>query len=140
MTQLPRKYTCALEVRGYELDSYKHVNHANYLNYLEHARWKLLEQEGISLRKLDEWQRWPVIAEIHAHYLKPTYMGQSLEVETTFVEHGRTWFTLDQVVRAVESGSKTDVFKARVRAVMVNEKGRPSQPPVEISKLWGPSS
>ena len=27
--------------KGYELDSYGHVNHAVYLNYFEQARWEL---------------------------------------------------------------------------------------------------
>ena len=28
-------------VRGYELDSFGHVNNAVYLNYLEQARWEM---------------------------------------------------------------------------------------------------
>ena len=28
-------------VRGYELDSYGHVNNAVYLNYFEQARWEI---------------------------------------------------------------------------------------------------
>ena len=35
-----KTYRCLIQVRGYELDSFGHVNHANYLNYLEHARWR----------------------------------------------------------------------------------------------------
>lgn len=35
-----------ISVRGYELDSYGHVNNAVYLNYFEQARWEIL-------RKLD---------------------------------------------------------------------------------------
>ena len=31
------------EVRGYEMDSFSHVNNAVYLNYLEAARWKFLD-------------------------------------------------------------------------------------------------
>jgi YbgC/YbaW family acyl-CoA thioester hydrolase len=31
-------------VRGYELDSYGHVNNAVYLNYFEQARWELFRQ------------------------------------------------------------------------------------------------
>ena len=33
-----------LTVRGYELDSYGHVNNAVYLNYFEQARWEIFRQ------------------------------------------------------------------------------------------------
>ena len=39
----PKTYLCTLEVRGYELDSFGHVNHGVYVSYLEHARWKMLD-------------------------------------------------------------------------------------------------
>jgi YbgC/YbaW family acyl-CoA thioester hydrolase len=34
-------------VRGYELDSYGHVNNAVYMNYFEQARWEILRQLGL---------------------------------------------------------------------------------------------
>lgn len=34
-------------VRGYELDSYGHVNNAVYLNYFEQARWEILRELGL---------------------------------------------------------------------------------------------
>ena len=34
------KYKFKTEVRGYELDSYGHVNNAVYVSYAEQARWK----------------------------------------------------------------------------------------------------
>ena len=37
-------YQCNLEVRGYELDSFNHVDNAVYLNYYEHARWQILRR------------------------------------------------------------------------------------------------
>src|SRR6185437_16164438 len=72
---MSKAYRTQLEVRGYELDSFGHVNHANYLNYFEHARWRMLQDEGITLEVLEKWKRWPVIAAIEVKYLKPTFMG-----------------------------------------------------------------
>lgn len=125
-------YRCTLDVRGYELDSFGHVNHANYINYLEHARWKMLEEEQITLASFEEWKRWPVIAQIQAHYLKPTFLGDHLEVRTTITEHGKTNFTFGQTI--LRKG--VPVFEAQVRSVIVNEKGRPASLPPEISRLW----
>ena len=36
-------YSLKTEVRGYELDSYGHVNNAVYVSYTEQARWKMLK-------------------------------------------------------------------------------------------------
>lgn len=33
------KSTCSVQVRGYELDSFGHVNNAVYLQYAETAKW-----------------------------------------------------------------------------------------------------
>lgn len=127
-----KTYVCELEVRGYELDRYEHVNHAVYLNYLEHARWKMLEQEGITLKRLAEWKRWPVVASIEARYLKPTFLGDLLRIETRIASHRRVGFEIEQkMFRGVEQ-----VFTAKVGAVIVNEIGRPAEMPEEMSALW----
>lgn len=129
---MPREHICRLEVRGYELDSYKHVNHAVYLSYLEHARWKFLQDAGVLREDLDRWQRWPVIAHADVSYLRPTFIGDQLEIRSQVVEHGRAHFIVSQtILRADEP-----VLRARMRAVIVNEKGRPTEAPAEIRRLW----
>ncbi len=118
----PKTYRCTLEVRGYELDSFGHVNHSVYVNYLEHARWKMLEEENITLEKFNTWKRWPVIAQIEVNYLKPAFMGEKLEVTTRVLEQGKTNHTFHQDIHRGE----TLVVRAKVRSVLVNEEGRPS--------------
>jgi acyl-CoA thioester hydrolase len=127
-----KTYRTQIEVRGYELDSFGHVNHANYLGYLEHARWRMLAEEGITLPKLQVLKRWPVIAQMELKYLKPTFMGDLLEVETRCVDHSKIGFTFEQIIK------KGDliVMKATVRGVMVNENGRPADYPPELEGLW----
>jgi YbgC/YbaW family acyl-CoA thioester hydrolase len=127
-----KTYHAQLEVRGYELDSFGHVNHANYLNYLEHARWKMLEAEGITLELLQQCKRWPVIAQLEIKYLKPTFMGDLLDVETRCLEHGKASFVFEQII--MRAG--TPVLKARIQGVMVNENGRPADYPEQFAKIW----
>jgi YbgC/YbaW family acyl-CoA thioester hydrolase len=128
---MSKTYHCTIEVRGYELDSFGHVNHAIYISYLEHARWKLLEEEGIGLKEFNGWKRWPVIASLEATYLKPTFLGDKLEVRTRLEASGRTGFFAEQeMIR----GDVT-VFKAKVRVVIINENGRPSELPAEVARL-----
>jgi YbgC/YbaW family acyl-CoA thioester hydrolase len=127
-----KTYRCTIEVRGYELDSFGHVNHAKYVSYLEHARWQMLYKEGITLERFQEWKRWPVISAIEMQYLKPAFMGDQLEVLTQVVEHGKLHFSIEQTI----SKAGTPIARAKVKAVVVNENGRPSEYPAAVSKLW----
>ena len=127
-----KAYRSQIEVRGYELDSFGHVNHANYLNYLEHARWQMLQSEGITLELLEKWQRWPVITRVDIKYLKPTFMGDLLEVETRCIEHGKARFQFEQII----TKAGVSVAQAFVHSVMVNEKGRPADYPEQFTKIW----
>lgn len=139
--QPPKTYRCEIEVRGYELDSYQHVNHAVYFNYLEHARWKMLEGEGMPLKRLDEWQRWPVVAGLEAKYIKPIFMGDLICVETKIASMRRVAFEIEhRILRLASGGAPTKaedvVFTAKVSAVIVNERGRPADMPAEMMKVW----
>ena len=129
---MAKKYHCKIEVRGYELDSFGHVNHAIYFNYLEHARWEMLTLEEITLAKFTEWKRWPVVAELQASYLKPTFMGEKLDVESQIVETGKTNFMIEQTILR----DAAIVFKAKVRIVMVDETGRPAGMPEFCRAVW----
>jgi acyl-CoA thioester hydrolase len=125
-------YRCPIEVRGYELDSFGHVNHSVYLNYLEHARWKCLEDEGITLERMKEWACWPVIARAEVEYRKPTFLGDALEIETQAVSRGRTHFFVEQ--RILRAGQL--VFRGKVQVAMVNAVGRPMEMPQAYERLW----
>ncbi len=125
---MPQPHRTSLEVRGYELDSYGHVNHAVYVSYLEHARWKVLESVGITLEKLKEWQRWPVIAHLEVDYLRPVFMGERLEIETRMTELKKASFALEQTIWRDE----TRILNARIQAATVNETGRPAAIPADM--------
>jgi len=77
-------HTTDLTVRGYELDSYGHVNNAVYLNYFEHGRWDLLRElnlyEFIHISNL-----FMVVADIHIRYMREAKLYDELEVQTSVV-------------------------------------------------------
>lgn len=125
-------YRCPVEVRGYELDSYDHVNHSVYINYLEHARWKMLDEEKITLATFEKLRRWPVISSLEVKYLKPTFMGEQLEIRSEVVEHTRTRFYIHQQIFRGE----TQVLEAKICAVIINELGKPAELPAEMERLW----
>jgi YbgC/YbaW family acyl-CoA thioester hydrolase len=140
-TSTQRVHVCELTVRGYELDSFRHVNHAVYISYLEHARWQLLANAGITLTTLETLQRWPVIGEIEVKYLRPTYMGDHLRIESRLIEAGRTSYRIEHRILKVAPGAEpTLVTSARIHIVTVNEKGRPTETPAEFTRLWEPQT
>jgi YbgC/YbaW family acyl-CoA thioester hydrolase len=127
-----KTYRTEIEVRGYELDSFGHVNHANYLNYFEFGRWKLLAEEQITLKDFKGWDRFPVIAGLEIKYLRPTLMGDRLTVETRLISHGRSSTVFEQKI--VRDG--VDVCVAKVRSVLVDGKGKPAEAPPELRNRW----
>jgi len=129
---MAKTYHCQLEVRGYELDSFGHVNHAQYISYLEHARWKLLAEEKVGLAEFQAWKRWPVIAQLEVQYVKPAFMGDILDIRTVAVEHSKVSFTFEQNIFRGE----TLIFRGKVKVVIVNESGRPDKMPEALEALW----
>jgi YbgC/YbaW family acyl-CoA thioester hydrolase len=75
---------------------------------------------------------WPVIIGIESHYLKPTFMGDKLEIRTQVVHHDRASFTFEQNI--FRDG--IHIVKAKVRSVMVDKAGRLVRRPDEINRLW----
>lgn len=127
-----KTYRAEIEVRGYELDSFGHVNHANYLNYFEFGRWKLLAEENITLADFRGWDRFPVIAGLEIRYLRPVTMGDRLMIETRMVAHGRSSSHFEQrILRGTH-----EVCAAKVRSVLVDGKGKPAEAPPELRDRW----
>lgn len=129
---MEKVYRTEIEVRGYELDGFGHVNHANYLNYLEFARWKMLEEEGVTLPLFQKWDRFPVIAAIDIQYLRPTFMGDRLTVETRLIDYKRSSMHLEQTILKGEA----KVTTAKIRSVIVSGAGKPSELPEELASKW----
>jgi YbgC/YbaW family acyl-CoA thioester hydrolase len=132
MPESRKTYRCSLEVRVYELDAFGHVNHARYVSFLEHARWRMLAEEGIGLEQFELWKRWPVVASLEVDYLRPALVGDALEIVTRLADSGPATFAFEQeMLRAGEP-----VVRARVRAAMVDERGKPARLPEELRRLW----
>lgn len=120
-----------LRVRGYELDSYRHVNHAVYLNYLEQARWEFLSEGGLSLRKLDELKRWPVVVRAEIDYKKPALMDDVLTIRSRIPRLGNSSFDIEQEISCGDSL----IARSKITAAVIDETGRPTRIPEEFKRL-----
>lgn len=71
-----------IDVRFYELDPYRHVNHSAYIQYFETARIALLEEIGLGLIHLEDLGYRIVVTSIETRFLKSAEMGDRLTVHT----------------------------------------------------------
>lgn len=73
-----------LTVRGYELDSFGHVNNAVYLQYAEAAKWDFFSKLGV-LEKMQEQDYFPVVLENRLRYMHELRMMDNVLIETTWI-------------------------------------------------------
>jgi YbgC/YbaW family acyl-CoA thioester hydrolase len=68
-------------VRGYELDSYGHVNNAVYLNYIEQATWEILRGTDTLSYFMDNGIV-PIIIEINIRYIHETKIFDEMVIKS----------------------------------------------------------
>ena len=110
-----------IDVRFYELDPYRHVNHATYLQYFETARIALLDEAGYTMQGMMEEGFMIVVAGLETKFLKAAEEGDHLVVETVVVEFGRVTSRWRQrLLRGDEV-----LVRNEVAAAVTNLEGRP---------------
>ena len=82
---MPKKLTITISVRGYELDSYNHINNSVYLNYFEHARWEFFRQLDL-YGIIKEPGNLPVVTDVHIRYQREIKLFDELMIESFCVE------------------------------------------------------
>jgi len=77
--------TCRLTVRGYELDSFGHVNNAVYLQYAETALWNFMKIHQL-MSVTDTL--FPVVMESTQRYLHELKLFDEIRIESDFSSNG----------------------------------------------------
>ncbi|MBE6876080.1 MAG: acyl-CoA thioesterase [Ruminococcus sp.] len=75
------KHTSFLTVRGYELDSFGHVNNSVYSQYAETAMWECFSVHGL-LDVMQENGLFPVIMESHFRYMHELKLLEKVRIES----------------------------------------------------------
>lgn len=105
-------YTYTTEVRGYELDSFGHVNNAVYLNYNEQARWNILKESGF-LNDFLQSGLFLVVVETNIRYMRELKMFDKVEVITSLKQESPYLIFYQEIfnrttnVKAAKSKTKT---------------------------------
>jgi YbgC/YbaW family acyl-CoA thioester hydrolase len=122
------QHLTSITVRGYELDSYGHVNNAVYLQYLEQARWMYMKENNL-LDKVKEEELLLVVTETHIRYMREANLFDELSVETTMKEE-KPYLVFRQLIRNAKTGIV--LSRAKVKTIFVNDDRMPLDIPAFI--------
>jgi acyl-CoA thioester hydrolase len=125
-------FETSIKVRGYELDSYNHVNNATYLNYFEQARWEIVNNTGL-LNFLKERELLIVVTEIRVRYKGMAKVFDELVVKT---EIGRQdpYIVFKQNIFNNTINRKITV--AEVKTIIIDKNNMPVDIPDEMAELY----
>ena len=110
-------YEYQLAVRGYELDSYGHVNNAVYLNFFEQARWEIFRQ----LELMDYFKQnnlLLVVTEMQIRYSREAKLFDELVIRTK-VTNEAPYLVFNH--RMYQQGSKVKICSADVKTLLTDK-------------------
>lgn len=110
-------YEYEIQVRGYELDSFGHVNNAVYLNYLEEARWNILKDKNL-WEYFYKHNQFLVVAEANIRYSKESKLFDQLLIQTTLHKE-EPYLLFKQKIINKKSGDITT--KAAIKTLLVDK-------------------
>jgi len=127
-----KRYYFELQARGYELDSYGHVNNAVYLNYNEQARWDLFNNIGL-LDHLKAEGKKIVIVENHIKYIRQVKLFDEIEVETQ-MEKSAHFLLFKHVLKNKKTNKP--IAKANVKTVFLGKDNKPCDIPQSLIDIF----
>lgn len=117
---MKKSFKYQFQVRGYELDSFGHVNNAVYINYLEQARWEIVNKLGL-LDLLKENKNFLVVVETNIKYVQELRMFDDAYVVSSMIGRG---FFIDFKQDIFDAKGKK-VVKAKVKCLFLDENRKP---------------
>ena len=120
------------KVRGYELDSYNHVNNATYLNYLEQARWEIVNETGI-LDYVRNKELFIVVTEIRIRYKGMAKLFDELTVNTN-IERQDPYIVFKQSIFNKSTNRK--ITSAEVKTIIIDKINTPVDIPEELTGIY----
>src|SRR3954471_12443383 len=93
-------FSVEFPVRGYEIDSWGHVNNAVYLQWLEHCRWEMARAEE-GLRACATEIR-PVLRHVELDSRAETRLGDHVRVSVWPRHVGKPSFSMGFAIRVGE--------------------------------------
>ena len=122
-----------LEVRGYELDSYGHVNNAIYLNYFEHGRWDLFKKLHLN-DIIHDSNCIIVVTDTHVRYMREAKLYDELEVHTRMMRQG-PYLIFKQRIMNKQTGMA--IARGEIKTIFLdNETRKPTEIPTGFKEYF----
>jgi YbgC/YbaW family acyl-CoA thioester hydrolase len=125
---MPKKTIISLIARGYELDSYGHINNAVYLNYFEHARWEYFRELDI-YRSLQESDNLPVVTDVHIRYQREIRLFDELTIES-FCFQEKPYLVFQQKI--INNTTRLTSARATTKLIFLDKEKTAGDVPDEI--------
>ena len=125
------KYSFKTNVRGYELDSYGHVNNAVYVNYTEQARWEILKNAGL-LESFLERKLLLVVTETNIRYMRELKLFDEIEINTE-IKYDAPYLVFNHEIVNLTNDLKA--AKAEVKTLLIDKDRIPQDIPGELLSL-----
>jgi YbgC/YbaW family acyl-CoA thioester hydrolase len=109
-------YEYKLTVRGYELDSYGHVNNAVYMNYFEQARWEIFRHLDL-MEHFRQHNLLLVVTEMQIRYSREAKLFDELLVRTAITREA-PYLVFNH--RMYINGSRVKVCSADVKTLLTD--------------------
>jgi len=124
-------YIYELSVRGYELDSYNHVNNAVYLNYTEQARWEILKAHNL-FNYFKNNKLFLVITDIKIHFARELKLFDEIIIKTSLKKKSPYLIFNHKIYN---KQNDLLVCKSEVKTILINNKKIPMDFPDEFLKI-----
>ena len=122
------KYTFETIVRGYELDSYGHLNNAVYISYTEQARWEILKNAGL-LESFLSKKMLLVVTETNIRYMRELNLFDGVKIETQ-IRFEAPYLIFQHDI--INSTDKIKAAKAEVKTLLIDQERIPQDIPEEL--------
>lgn len=119
-------------VRGYELDSFGHVNNAVYLNYMEEARWKMMREIPECNSVFLEQGFFPAVIETNIKYIRELTAFSDAYILTDW------GFSNNYIIanhKVIASDTNRMAAKATVKMLILSKERVIYEIPEEIKKI-----
>lgn len=114
-----------LTVRGYELDSFGHVNNAVYLNYMEQARWEMLKDLNMYDQLLGNGFLLAV-TEATIRYSREARIYDELLIRTQMMREP-PYLIFSHIISRVDNGDT--IARGRIKTVLLDRERIPHDIP-----------
>lgn len=112
------KFQTTLQVRGYEIDSYNHVNNAVYMSYYEQARWEILKELNL-FEFVKKHNLFLVLVDARVRFLRELKNYDKFVIYTTITKES-PYIIFHQKIHKLDTDEK--ISKATMKLALIRDK------------------